>query len=86
MNKEHTWSEASLIVTHLFHGDVFVNDCLVPFRIQALLHVFSPPLVLDTESEQREQSVSLPLLVSLAETISRKQIKINKPIQQGSTR
>lgn len=44
-----------IIITYLFHGNTFINYCLIPFRIKTFLDIFSPPLVFSTELEEKKK-------------------------------
>lgn len=71
-----------LPVTHLLRGDIFIDDCLIPLRIQAFLYILSSPLVLSTEFEQRRKHyirnlLFLSVLVQKTPTHKQQQQKHN---------
>lgn len=45
----------NIITAYLFHGDTFINYCLIPLRIKTFLNIFSPSLVLGTELEEKKE-------------------------------
>lgn len=44
-----------IIITYLLHGNTLINYCLIPFRIKTFLDIFSSPLVLSTELEEKKK-------------------------------
>lgn len=51
----------------LLRGDIFINDCLIPLRIQAFLHILSSPLVLSTSPWKKinlNKGIRIAIIVS----------------------